>query len=379
MDLDTLSGRVLLVVTGLSCQVITETLYALSRQNPATLPQHVLVLTTQEGAERTRLLLCQEGWFQKLLRDWQLPEISFGPEQILVIQDSAGTPLPDIRSPEDNIFAADAIVDTVRKLTQPQVEQLHVSIAGGRKTMGFFAGYALTLYGRPQDRLSHVLVSVDFESHPEFYYPTPYSRVIHTSPPRSKPLDTQHAVVDLAEIPFLRLQGQIEPWLRNRKVSFGEAVAETQKKLDPPRIEIDLLRRPAVLLGDTPLQLPPAECAFYIWLLARHVRGLDTACPPDGAPEPLFAQQYLTIQDRLIGELGHDRTRLRLQKGMSKDFFEQTKSRLGKSIRKAFLSPSQAVPYLPIRQHVRNRWIHTFSLAAGQIHLHNLPPQAWES
>ena len=32
---------------------------------------------------------------------------------------------------------------------------MHVSIAGGRKTRGFLAGYTLSLLGRPQDRLSH--------------------------------------------------------------------------------------------------------------------------------------------------------------------------------------------------------------------------------
>ncbi|MBF4102237.1 hypothetical protein INT80_01850 [Gallibacterium anatis] len=41
---------------------------------------------------------------------------------------------------------------------------MHVSIAGGRKTMGFFAGYALSLYGRAQDSLSHVLVSAEYEA-----------------------------------------------------------------------------------------------------------------------------------------------------------------------------------------------------------------------
>jgi CRISPR-associated protein (TIGR02584 family) len=34
---------------------------------------------------------------------------------------------------------------------------LHVSIAGERKTMGFYVGYALSLFGRTQGRLSHVL------------------------------------------------------------------------------------------------------------------------------------------------------------------------------------------------------------------------------
>jgi CRISPR-associated protein (TIGR02584 family) len=49
---------------------------------------------------------------------------------------------------------------------------LHVSIAGGRKTMGFYAGYALSLYGRAQDRMSHVLVDEKFEKGINFYYPS---------------------------------------------------------------------------------------------------------------------------------------------------------------------------------------------------------------
>ena len=181
MNWDKASGRILLAVTGLSCQVVTETIYALAQQDRNMLPDAVYVLTTREGAERARLLLCQEGWFGRLLRDWELPSIAFGPEHIQIIHDARERPLGDIRSQQDNVSAADTIAEAVRTLTTSNTKQLHVSIAGGRKTMGFFAGYALTLYGRPQDRLSHVLVSSEFESHPDFYYPTPYPRVIHTA------------------------------------------------------------------------------------------------------------------------------------------------------------------------------------------------------
>lgn len=172
MNWDKASGRILLAVTGLSCQVVTETIYALAQQDLNMLPDAVYVLTTREGAERARLLLCQEGWFGRLLRDWELPSIAFGPEHIQIIHDARERPLGDIRSQQDNVSAADTIAEAVRTLTTSNTKQLHVSIAGGRKTMGFFAGYALTLYGRPQDRLSHVLVSSEFESHPDFYYPT---------------------------------------------------------------------------------------------------------------------------------------------------------------------------------------------------------------
>jgi CRISPR-associated protein (TIGR02584 family) len=88
----------------------------------------------------------------------------------------AARPLEDIRSPDDNRRAADGITELIREFTADPDCALHVSIAGGRKTMGFFLGYALSLYGRPQDKLSHVLVSEPFESSSGFYYPTPASR-----------------------------------------------------------------------------------------------------------------------------------------------------------------------------------------------------------
>ncbi|MBV5299598.1 MAG: TIGR02584 family CRISPR-associated protein, partial [Rhodoferax sp.] len=76
----------------------------------------------------------------------------------------------DIRSPADNRAAADFITAQVRAITADSGCALHASIAGGRKTMGFYLGYALSLFGRPQDRLSHVLVSEPFESSYDFFY-----------------------------------------------------------------------------------------------------------------------------------------------------------------------------------------------------------------
>jgi len=173
--------RILLAVTGLTPQVVTETLYALAVQRqPPFIPTEIHLLTTGEGAEAARLGLLSEdpGWFHRLCRDYALPPIAFNASHIQVLRDAVGQPLGDIRTPDDNQRAADAITETVRNLTADPQAALHVSIAGGRKTMGYYLGYALGLFGRPQDCLSHVLVSEPFESSPEFYYPTRYNRVI---------------------------------------------------------------------------------------------------------------------------------------------------------------------------------------------------------
>ena len=174
--------RVLLAVTGLTPQIVTETLYALMHEGAHALPHEVHILTTAEGPERARLALLSElpGWFHRLCADYGLAPIAFGPEHIHVLRDAGGQVLHGIRSAADNACAADQVAELVRRFTQDTQSQLHVSLAGGRKTLGFFAGYALSLRGRDGDRLTHVLVSEPFESTIAFYYPTPYERIIKT-------------------------------------------------------------------------------------------------------------------------------------------------------------------------------------------------------
>ncbi|RXM21658.1 TIGR02584 family CRISPR-associated protein, partial [Citrobacter sp. AAK_AS5] len=82
-----------------------------------------------------------------------------------------------------------------------------------------------SLFGRAQDRLSHVLVDEGYEGHPQFYYPSPGERVIHPLGPNPRPLDCQRAEVTLAEIPFVRLrEGQPQALLAG-SARFSDVVA----------------------------------------------------------------------------------------------------------------------------------------------------------
>lgn len=369
--------KILLAVTGLSCQVVTETIYALARQGPDHLPDKVYILTTQEGADRAQLLLLQEGWFARLLQDWILPPIQFTADHIQVIQDKDGQVMNDIRSPEDNLAAADIIAKTVQHLTSDSCQQLHVSIAGGRKTMGFFAGYALTLYGRKQDRLSHVLVSSQFESHPEFYYPTPYPRVIHTPPPTSRPLDTQKAEVSLADIPFLRLREQTIGIPTEPNSLFSTAVAELQRRIDPPQINADIRQDTVFTLGDFSLPLQPLQAAFYFWMLQRQLDGKSVICPPESVPNDSYAKQFYKIYS-LIASTDPSRTQDRLSIGMTNSFFSETKSSLIRSIKNHLPSELNPEAYIPVREKKNRLWEFRIPVDGERIVLRNGPSQAWE-
>ncbi|MDQ7005466.1 MAG: CRISPR-associated ring nuclease Csm6 [Ghiorsea sp.] len=154
--------KILLAVTGMSPQIITELVYALAvKKEPVFIPDEIHIITTSEGSDRLRLMLLSKdpGWFYRLCKDYNLPDINFSEDHIHVLKDAHGDPMNDIITPEDNEAAADHILDIVRSFTNDDHCILHASIAGGRKTMGFYLGYALSLYGRTTDELSHVLVS----------------------------------------------------------------------------------------------------------------------------------------------------------------------------------------------------------------------------
>jgi len=333
MNLTHYPHRLLLAVTGLSPQVVTETLYALHQQGDP-LPTAVHLLSTTEGAERARLTLLTDQWFARLCQDYQLPAIAFDNSNIHILEDPHNQPMDDIRTVADNQAAADNISEWVRRLTADDHTSLHVSIAGGRKTMGFYAGYALSLFGRQQDRLSHVLVSPPYESHPQFYYPTPYPHIIYAAGQSSKPLDTQKARVTLADIPFVRLRHGLPELILAGKSSFSQTVNSAQNHLGPAHVQIDLQRHTLVLAGKQ-LLVPPAELAFYSWIARRKLHSQTSLkCPCEGAPEVAYADGYLNEYQQIDQtDAAKERTAKTLAQGMDKKFFEQRKSRINHKLK----------------------------------------------
>jgi CRISPR-associated protein (TIGR02584 family) len=365
------SRRILLAVTGLSPQVVTETLYALAvkpaRDEERFVPTEVHLLTTAQGADNARLNLLSDqiGWFHRLRADFGLPDIAFAPTHIHIVHGPDGRALDDIRSREENEFAADFITEQVRQLTADDAAALHVSIAGGRKTMGYYLGYALSLYGRAQDRLSHVLVSSPYENHQGFYYPTPYEHVIHVKQNgKDIAYDCRKAVVDLAEIPFVRMRHGLDDRLREGRATFNESVAAIQGALGPADITLDLPGSRLRAAGRV-IALPPAELALLA-VFARRARDGEQpiAAPNKELPDRGWAERYLAEYRAVRGEMSDmDETERALRKGMDGNYFSSHLSKLHRAIKKA-LGPA-AQPYLANNGGVR----------PGRYRL-TLPPEA---
>lgn len=165
--------NILLAVVGLTPQVITETLFSLHQQNKHIDTIHII--TTRRGKEiiNANLLSPTDGKYYEYLREYEIDphSISFGFDYVHTVTDAGGTEIEDIADAEENEWLLKKCLNLTFQLTKDPDTAVFFSVAGGRKTMTSCLTLAAQLYGRPQDRLYHVLVSPEFESSRDFYYP----------------------------------------------------------------------------------------------------------------------------------------------------------------------------------------------------------------
>lgn len=262
--------EVFIFVAGATPQIITETIYALSQKNPPVYPDEIYIITTATGKKKIKDTLIKKGILKELEKDYRLSPINLTDESFIVAKDSTGREIDDIRNEHENEAIGDLITSAIKEKARDLNTRLHCSLAGGRKTMSFYLGSALQLFGRPWDKLYHVLVSPEFESNPYFFYKPRKNKIIECrlSDGTVKRLNTKDAQIQLAELPFIRLGSKIS--LHGK--GFRELVAEGQKEIDiatmqPPLI-VNLAER-TVHIGGTLIEMVPIELMIYTTILRQ--------------------------------------------------------------------------------------------------------------
>ncbi|WP_243389206.1 CRISPR-associated ring nuclease Csm6 [Conservatibacter flavescens] len=314
--------RILLSVTGMSPAVVTETLYALVTEK-GFIPTEIRVITTLQGKRKLLEGLLgitggrkeKEGALAEFIADYGkqygIEHIHFDESCISIIQDKEGNELEDIRSPEENMYSSDQIVSLVGKLCQDKQTALHVSIAGGRKTMGFFLGYALSLYGREQDSLSHVLVESEYETLPHFFYPKPHRYLINDR--EGKELDISQAKVMLAEIPWVRLGLGVSEDLLHNRITYSGSIYNAQQILVSPSLTfLDPIDDRTVLFGEKKIKLAPKEYALLLSLAIAKSKNIDCG---------YYDETYLKIYLKIYALLKADSSVMTKNLGFIQDKF----------------------------------------------------------
>lgn len=274
--------NILLAVVGLSPQVVTETLYALHQQGRRVDAIHLI--TTREGKEAVlaSILSPRDGHYRRYLAEYGIDPatIAFGFETVHTVMDDLGNEIGDIESEEENEWLLRRCLELTFCFTADPDTAVFFSIAGGRKTMSACLMLAAELYGRPQDRVYHVLVSPEFESSRDFFYPPRESVAVELWDRNNQPYlkETRYARVNLVPIPFVSIRDRLAGDLLREPKDPATLMMNLIRE-EPVRLTIDLPAGKVIYRGRE-LDMMPARLALYTFFALR-----KKDCPQLAAPE----------------------------------------------------------------------------------------------
>ena len=242
---------VLVVGMGTSPAVMTETVWALAHQAEPVVPDEIVVITTKSGKDALRAAIMSGApsvWNrlknalakEKIAIDGKLV---FGDTSIRVIPDADGNEVSDLRTGTDNMRAADFMLGELRKYTADSATTVLCSIAGGRKTMSALLFSCMSLLGRGDDKVYHVLLPTEFEcgTEPPFFFPEP--GVTYISKKTEKKYRANKVQSELFEVPFVRMRGWYQDKFKSEPPSYKSLISKVQSVAPPavvyPEIEID--------------------------------------------------------------------------------------------------------------------------------------------
>lgn len=266
--------NILVALSGLSPQVITETVFALYCENK-TIIDEIIILTTIEGKNRINRNIFVNKNKGKSEYDLKtelgrlsnihkipIPALVNNKITVLTAEDEASE-LSDVSTSNQAKAFPELIIRVLKKQTANEFNIVHCSLSGGRKTMSFYMGMALSFFGRADDKLWHVVASKEFESSGEYF------------PGKNSPDD----VLTLSEIPYVHLRpilAQLVNNQMNEEFSFRDIVEHTQRLLklyNSPKLKINLNASYISFGHNAPVRISQTELLMYRFILDMKKQG----------------------------------------------------------------------------------------------------------
>ena len=294
------------------------------------------MITTLPGqAASENLLIQQKGWERlcDALRKEGFEQPAFGASDSIRVIGDGRRDFDDVQTPQESDAAADFILGVLRQYTEQPDTEIVASIAGGRKTLSALLMACMTLLGRTQDRVCHVLADDTFiQQNPEFLFP------------QSK-REQNAAAIQLCDIPFVRVRGWYEKEYSGVPPSYMTLVNRfTQIAPDPanyPPVRMDV-NTGVCRIGEASVRLSPSEFALLLIIAQQIKAGHPLSSWYDLEPEmqTLFARQDIPSKANWFHSLkeGGD---------IDTDDFRKLASSAREKLRRVFQHPGLAEALLP--------------------------------
>ncbi|WP_269538044.1 CRISPR-associated ring nuclease Csm6 [Cerasicoccus fimbriatus] len=274
---------VLLSLVGTAPAVLTETVWALAHDSEPVIPNRIIAMTTATGAARLREKLFDGGHWEQLQADLKadgieiVGKLRFGPisESIRVFPDaSRSRELDDIRSAEDNEAVAEFFMEIIRSFVENDSIRLIVSIAGGRKTTSALLYSVMSLLGRAEDQIQHILVDDQWVLQPDFMYPGCKGQFIDRDSGNS--LCSKDVNLQLVDVPFVPLRYLFERDLQHSAGSFVALINQVRNRSinvsEDLAIQLGTLAGRLLISGQE-IALSANEFLLYLYFARRVCEG----------------------------------------------------------------------------------------------------------
>ncbi|OGU42407.1 MAG: CRISPR-associated protein [Ignavibacteria bacterium RIFOXYB2_FULL_35_12] len=262
--------NILICVTGLTPQIVTETLFCLAVKEKVpvdelyiitTLRGREVILGRDKASQTPKVPLINE--IVNLCSKYKVKKPKFENDNAhIIVAKEESLELSDIRTDKHNILFPNKVCEFIKTISAQPDTTLNCSISGGRKTMSVHLAFALTLFGRENDRLLHVLTSEENEFK-DFY-----------------PVNKKEAKeLELSEIPYVRLRSLISSTIKEENFlsrKYSDIVKFTQKQLkiiyDKRLLLLDINTQ-KVKYGNQSIKLEPLEFALYFKFVEAKLEG----------------------------------------------------------------------------------------------------------
>ncbi len=282
--------NILILTLGGAPAVVTETVYALVCPEPEQeeptrepwVPHEIYIVTTLEGRADGEKVLCgPNSKLAEMFRQLGLDPVE--PRFIVPVMRD-GTEVSDIRTRKENVAYANKLTALIEELARKRDACLHVSLAGGRKTMSSYAHAAISLFGRAQDELSHILVEPKaFETaRSPFMWPRQRPEVVIEQ--NGTRYSSNNARVILVRSPFVPLGDYLRrhPFPKG-DIDYARMIDHAKTALAEPELILDASKCTVEFAGKT-VGLGDQEFAFLRVLVAARAEGWP-GFGPGGAGE----------------------------------------------------------------------------------------------
>ena len=258
--------NILVAVSGLSPQVVTETLYCLEVKKKIRIDE-IYVITTTRGKDvitgkdeeynikrKYPTLISQ---IEKVCKkyDINLPKFE-NTSKYIITADEQTIEMYDIRNDIHNKLFPNKVCEVLKNLSSSNENILHCSLSGGRKTMCVDMALAISIFGGNNDKLYHVLTDDKLENS-KFY-----------------PENAQESkMLEIAEIPFIRLRSLLAKSTNNKlfnNMSYLDIVKHLQnelKILSTDKLTLNIKRGEIVYGENEIVKIAPIQSNLYTYII----------------------------------------------------------------------------------------------------------------